>query len=114
MELTYKETGTVMLPEVKMSVTDRRSLGKYGRMRKHFLQEHKPMTYEDMKLSETLFPHLWEVQETATNRLERMMEQMLQKSPAPDKMKDQMGWIRHMNALKAQAEEVILTELIYS
>ena len=114
MELTYKEVGTVQIPEVQMSVTDRRSLGKYGRMRKNFLQEHKPMTFENMKLDETLFPHLWEVQDTATSRLERMMQEMLTKSPAPDKMKDQMGWVRHMNALKAQAEEVILTELVYA
>ena len=57
MELTYREVGNVMLPEVEMSTPkDRRELGKYGRMRKHFLQEHRPMTFEDMKLTETLLP----------------------------------------------------------
>ena len=114
MELTYKEVGMVQIPDVQMTVTQRRSLGKYGRMRKNFLREHRPMTYEDMKLTETLFPHLWEVQDTATNRLERMMEELLQKDPAPDKKTDQMGWVRHLNALKAQAEEVILSELVYA
>ena len=34
--------------------------------------------------------------------------------PAPDKEKNQMAWVQHMNSLKAQAEEMILTELIYS
>ncbi|WP_074017858.1 TnpV protein [Peptoniphilus phoceensis] len=26
----------------------------------------------------------------------------------------QMAWVQHMNSLKAQAQEIVLTELIYS
>ena len=42
------------------------------------------------------------------------MEQLLKQDPAPDKEQNQMSWVRHMNSLKAQAEELVLTELIYS
>ena len=41
-----------------------------------------------------------------------MMEELLKQNPEPDKKTNQMGWVQHMNMLKAQAEEVILTELI--
>ena len=61
-----------------------------------------------------LFPHLWEIQETAERRLNQMMEELLAQNPAPDKATDPMAWVQHMNSLKAQAEETIFAELIYS
>ena len=45
---------------------------------------------------------------------EQMMTELLAKNPAPDKEQNQMAWVQHMNSLKAQAEELVLTELIYS
>ncbi|MBD8932259.1 MAG: TnpV protein, partial [Ruminococcus sp.] len=45
-------------------------------------------------------------------RQEQMMEELLKQNLEPDKKTNQMGWVQHMNMLKAQAEEVILTELI--
>ena len=61
-----------------------------------------------------LYPHLWEVEQTAENRMQQLMKELLERNPAPDKEKNQMAWVQHMNSLKAQAEEMILTELIYS
>lgn len=57
-----------------------------------------------------LFPHLWEIQETAERRLNQMMEELLAQNPAPDKATDPMAWVQHMNSLKAQAEETIFEE----
>ena len=61
-----------------------------------------------------VFDALREIQETATARMEQMMAELLKANPAPDKKLNQMAWVQHMNMLKAQAEEVILTELINS
>ena len=61
-----------------------------------------------------LYPDLWEVEQTAENRMQQLMKELLERNPAPDKEKKQMAWVQHMNSLKAQAEEMILTELIYS
>ena len=72
------------------------------------------MLLNDLILTEKLFPHLWEIQQTATLRMEQLMAQLLQKNPAPDKKTDQMGWVQHMNSLKAQAEEIVTAELITS
>ena len=54
------------------------------------------------------------MEQTAENRMQQLMKELLERNPAPDKEKKQMAWVQHMNSLKAQAEEMILTELIYS
>ena len=61
-----------------------------------------------------LYPDLWEMEQTAENRMQQLMKELLGRNPAPDKEKKQMAWVQHMNSLKAQAEEMILTKLIYS
>ena len=62
----------------------------------------------------SLYPHLMEVEQTAENRMQQTMTQLLKQNPAPDKEQSQMAWVQHMNSLKAQTEELVLTELIYS
>ena len=61
-----------------------------------------------------LYSDLWEMEQTAENRMQQLMKELLERNPAPDKEKKQMAWVQHMNSLKAQAEEMILTELICS
>ena len=112
--MTYIQNGDYLIPDLKLSQQPEKTLGKYGRMRKTYLKEHRPILYNQMLLSEKLYPHLWEIQETATARMEQMMAELLKTNPAPDKKSNQMAWVQHMNMLKAQAEEVILTELINS
>ena len=91
-----------------------KALGKYGRLRRTYLMKHRPVLYNSMLLSGTLHPHLLEVEQTAESRMQQTMQELLKQNPAPDKEQNQMSWVRHMNSLKAQAEELVLTELIYS
>ena len=91
-------------------------LGKYGRMRKTYLKEHRPILYNQMLLSEKLYPHLLEIDETAQNRLEQMMPQLAKEAGATEELKasDPMKWVGLMNTCKAQAEEILMAELINS
>jgi hypothetical protein len=82
-------------------------------MRKNYLKDHRPILYNRFALSETLFPHCLEIEDAANERLELMMNQLTAQTPSPDRATDPMGWAAHMNSLKAQAEETILSELIY-
>ena len=111
-ELTYTRHGDYLIPDLTLKETSREPLGKYGRMRRAFLKEHRPILYNDLVLTEQLFSHLREIDETAHRRVEQLMAELLEQNPSPDKKTDQMGWVRHMNALKAQAEEAVLEELI--
>ena len=112
--LAYIQADDYYIPDIKLKPIEEKELGKYGRMRRVFLQEHKSMLFDELVLTEQLFPHLYEVQETAKARVERIMEGLLEKNPAPEKEKDAMAWVRHMNGLKEMAEEVVFRELIYT
>ena len=62
----------------------------------------------------SLYPTLNKLEQTAAAMKDQMMAELLAKNPAPDKEKNQMAWVQHMNSLREQVEEVIRTELIYS
>ncbi len=106
--------GDYFIPEIELKPLEDKVLNKYGRMRKVFLQEHNPMLFDDLVLTEQLFPHLYEVQEIAEKRVEVIMTGLLEKNSAPDKETDAMAWVRHMNLLKAMAEEIVVREIIYT
>lgn len=106
--------GDYFIPEIELKPLEDKVLNKYGRMRKVFLQEHNPMLFDDLVLTEQLFPHLYEVQEIAEKRVEVIMTGLLEKNSAPDKETDAMAWVRHMNLLKAMAEEIVVREVIYT
>ena len=76
--------------------------------------KHRPVLYNSMLLSGTLHPHLLEVEQTAENQMQQTMQELLKQNPAPNKEQYQMEWVQHMNSLKAQAEELVMNELIYS
>ena len=115
-ELTYTRSGDYWIPDLSLSQQESKPLGKYGRMRKKYLQEHRPVLWNSLILSEKLYPHLREIDETANSRLDRMMPELMQSAGVTEALKasDPMTWVGLMNSLKAQAEEVILTELIYA
>ena len=106
--LTYIPCGDYFILDIRLSHTGAQSLGKYGRMRRTFLEQHKPMLFNDMVLTETLFPHLLEVQQTCEKRMDLLMAELLVNNPAPDKATQQLVWVVHMNSLKIQAEELVV------
>ena len=69
-ELTYIRCGDYFIPNLKLETTEERPLNKYGRMRRTFLREHRPIEYSILAMEQKLFPHLWETQETAQRRAE--------------------------------------------
>ena len=111
--LSYTQTGDYLLPNLTLH-QPKTPLGKYGRLRRTYLKEQRPVLYHTMLMNGSLYPHLMEVEQTAESRMQQSMEQLLKQDPAPDKAQNQLMWVQHMNSLKAQAEELVLTELIYS
>ena len=111
--LSYTQTGDYLLPNLTLH-QPKTPLGKYGRMRLNFLKQQHPVLYHTMLLNGSLYPHLMEVEQTAESQMQQTMKQLLKQNPAPNKEQNQMAWVQHMNSLKAQAEELVMTELIYS
>ena len=116
MELNYTKNGDYLIPDIQLSVQEQKPLGKYGRMRRAFLQENNTLLYNHLILTEKLYPHLIEIDETAQSRLEQMMPQLAKDAGATEQLKasDPMRWVGLMNTCKAQAEEILLAELINS
>ena len=112
--LTYSKNGDYLIPNITLTEQPTQPLGKYGRMRKTYLEEHRKALFNHLLLSEKLQAHLLEIDQTANRRLEQIMADLQKVQTPPDKLTQQMEWVGHMNQLKAQAEELILAELIYS
>ena len=116
-EILYQKNGDYMIPNLTLEETmSQQTLTKYGRMRKQYLLSHRPILYNRLVLTGQLQSHLLEIQETANRRLEQMIREMAQESGVTEELKatDQMKWVGLMNTLKAQAEEMILEELIFA
>ena len=114
--MTYSRNGDYLIPNLTLSKEPETPLGKYGRLRKTYLKEHRPVLWNRLILSEKLYPHLREIDETANRRLSQMMPELMSLNGVTESLKetDPMKWTGLMNNLKAQAEETILNELIYS
>ena len=115
-EMTYRQAGDYQIPNLQLENEGEKPLGKYGRMRKAYLKEHRPLIYNQLLLTEKLYPHLLEIDETANSRLEQMMPQLTESAGATEELKarDPMRWVGLMNTCKAQAEEILMEELIHS
>lgn len=103
------------IPNTAISVAATENLGKYGYMRKQYLQAHRPGLYNSLLLSGTLHAHLLEIDQTARKRLELMMPEIAKAAGATKELKarDPLCWVGLMNTCKAQVEEIILSELIW-
>ena len=113
-KIKYIEKDGILYPDVEMP--EQKEIGKYGMMRRTYLMNNRKGTYQAMLLKGTLNSHLAEIDETANRRLSEILPKMAKEAGATEELKatDQMTWVGMMNTLKAQAEEMIISELIYS
>ena len=113
--ITYSLVGDYLLPNIVLcDPPDAEPLTKHGMMRKSFLKQHKPISYSRLLLTERLYPHCRKIEREARERMDVLMEQLAKRNPPPDKAVDGLAWAAHMNTLKRIAEEMVLSELIYS
>ena len=89
---------------------------KYGGMRKRYLKEHRSEMYKELLLAGTLDEHLAEIEEAAQHRLDCIIPALAKAQDVTEELKrrDSMKWVGMMNNIKAQVEEVIMAELIYT
>ena len=112
--LHYELVGDYYLP--LLTVPEKPPIGVWGRRRKHYLKEHRPVLYNTMLLSGELFPHLAEVGQQAKELHDRLLKQMAIQAGIDERLKeqDQMAWVQQMNAIDAQVREIIDIEIIFS
>ena len=113
--IEYHLEGNYYIPNLVMPEQEKITLNKYGRMRLNYLKENKKAEYSIMLMDGTLNSHLKEIQETATERVEKIIKQLKFKSNLTEDTKntDMLYWVGMMNNFKNQAEEIVFYELIY-
>lgn len=113
--ISYTLVGDYYLPNLKLEQEEKVQLNKYGLLRLDYLKKHKKAELSIMFMDMTLNIHLKEVQELAQARVNKLVEQLKAKSSLTEDMKntDMLYWVGTMNAIKNQAEEIVLKELIY-
>ena len=113
-ELTYTRNGDYEIPDLKLHSTG--SIGFYGRLRRDYLKEHHPIIYNNMVLSELLFPHLLAVEESAKHRMDTLTQQMQHLRGIDNTLKsaDPLRWVGEMNNIRASAREIVLQEIVYA
>ncbi|HJJ03744.1 MAG TPA: TnpV protein [Clostridiaceae bacterium] len=113
--ISYTLVGDYYIPNIKLEQEEKVQLNKYGLLRLDYLKKHKKAELSIMFMDMTLNKHLKEVQELAQARVNELVEQLKAKSGLTEDMKntDMLYWVGTMNAIKNQAEEIVLKELIY-
>lgn len=113
-KLVYLKVGDYFIPDLKLP-QENRSIGKYGRMHRDYLQEHNPIRFDDLVLEGKLWTYLADLNEQAQDRLQLIIRQMREAESVNDELKEdnQMAWVQAMNSIYNRAEEIVLNELIY-
>ena len=113
--IEYVRQGDYYIPNLVLPKQRKIHLNKYGRMRLNYLKEHKKAEYTILFMENILIDHLEEIQETATKRLNLIIDDLKAKSGLTEDMKntDMLYWVGTMNSIKNQAEEIVLKEIIY-
>lgn len=112
--LGYLQVGDYFIPDLKLP-QENRSIGKYGRMHRDYLQEHNPIRFDDLVLEGKLWTYLADLNEQAKNRLQLIIRKMQEEESVNDELKEknQMAWVQVMNSIHNRAEELVLHELVY-
>ena len=89
--------------------------GKYGYMRKRYLQQHRPALFSRLVLTDNLVAHLNEVDDACNERMEQAINAMAQAEGVTETLKasNQLEWVRCMNSIQHRAEETVCRELFY-
>ena len=112
--LNYTLHGDYYLPDLEIN-EEEPTYGKYGKMRKQFLKEHRSARYQYLVLTGKLTEHLNQVDKEVREKVEILMEQMAEQWGVTEelKMQDQMEWVRRKNNIQATAEEIAYKNIIF-
>ena len=115
-EITYSREGDYLIPDLTLPTEPEIPLGRYAMMHRDYLEQHKRVTYLNLLTSGRLNEHLHQTEQAALARLELLTKQLCKEQGVTEELKEKapMQWVGMMNSIRSQAEEVILSELIYA
>ena len=114
-EIPYQKVGDYYLPMFTYPAAER-PIGYWGRMRRDYLKEHRPVYFSRLVLSGQFYIELAELDQQAQDRYELIIEQMKKAEGVTEELKsrDQMAWVGRMNNIRQRVTEIVNAELIYA
>lgn len=114
--IEYVKCGDYYLPNFELPTDKTYTIGKYGRLHAKFIKEHHPCRYSAMMIQGTWLDYLEKVDKTAKSEVERLVKDISDKMGISEQLKatDQMKWVGFKNNAKAQAEEIVCRDIVYS
>ena len=115
MNITYERCGDYLIPNLIPDPEPEGELRKFGLMQKSYLENHRRGIYSGLLLSGELKKHLLMIQEQADEMFDLLVEQMAKQEGVTEQLKaqEQILWVQRMNGIRARAEEIVLTEIVY-
>ena len=103
-------------PDLYLQEETEYSIGKYGMLRKSYLQEHRKGLYLELILAGKLNEHLHQIDKECNQMMDRLVYQMKVAHGVTEelKMQNQMAWVGRMNNIRACAEEIVEKEIVYA
>lgn len=113
--LDYVLAGDYYIPDLKLP-EESRPIGRWGRIHRAFLKEHRPGRYNELLLSGTLWTYLADLNDQAADRLACIISQMQAAEGITEELKsrDPLAWIGTMNSIQSRAEEILLSEMVFA
>ena len=111
----YEQQGDYLLPCLTVPAENEQPIGVWGQRHLRYLKEYRRATYITLLTSGRLNDYLADIDGQAQERMDAMLPRMMEMAGVTEELKasDPMRWVQMMNTLKAQAEEIVLTETIY-
>ena len=112
--ISYTLVGDYYIPDLELP-EESRPIGRWGRMHKAFLQEHRPGQYNELLLSGKLWTYLADLNGQANDRLVCIISQMQAAEGVTEELKARnwLCWVQSMNSIRSRAEEIICSEMIF-
>ena len=108
----YQQAGDYSLPCVDPPESP--NIGIWVERRRRYLQTNKRVLYSVMLLCDTLNGHLAEVDKSASEMFDRLVEQLKSRDCITEELKaaNQLEWVQRMNTIRHEAAEAVEKELI--
>ena len=112
--IRYQLEGDYYLPILELP-KENRPIGRWGRLHKAYLKQHRPILYQSLLLSGKLYTVLADLNEQATERCNLIIRQMAEAEGITEELKanNPMCWVQAMNSIRSRAEEIVRAEMIY-
>ncbi len=112
---TYTKVGNYYLPDLTVSTDKKYNIGKYGRLHGKFIKENRPCFYTARMIDGTWLDYLAEVDNAAKSEVERLVKNFADNLSISEELKatDHMQWVGLMSNVKAQAEEIVMKNIVY-